>query len=87
MRDRLQEISLATQTLENTQFILILDECPCHLHVGVLDIWLLYVPARLTYLLQPLDVYGFGAYKTALMRLFRLREEGGQLSRNHWIRF
>lgn len=92
MRDILQEISFAAQTLENTQLILMLDACPCHLHGGVigmanaLDIWLLFVPARLTYLLQPLDVYGFAAYKTALMRLFRLHEKDGELSRNHWIR-
>ena len=36
MRDILQEISFAAQTLENTQLILMLDACPCHLHGGVI---------------------------------------------------
>ena len=92
MQDILAEIAAVTESMENTQVVLLLHQCPCHVHQGVitkansLNMWVVYVPARLTYLLQPLDVFAFSAYKSALMRQFRLRENAGDLCRGDWIR-
>jgi hypothetical protein len=52
------------------------DAAPLHLHDEVLEafissgIWPIVVPARLTWMLQPLDTHGFILYKNWLRRAF-----------------
>ena len=57
----LQVISNAVSHRADLQPVLILDVAPCHIHEAVmrkarsLGIWLVYVPAQVTSLVQPLD--------------------------------
>ena len=54
----------------------LLDCCSSHLHTKIHQvafrqgIWLCYIPAKLTWLLQPLDVSAFRLYKFHLRRRF-----------------
>ena len=64
------------------EIVLLLDCCPVHYTPEVLlaardaGIHLVLVPARLTWLLQPLDVYGFAVFKRHLRaKMLRLRIE------------
>ena len=62
--------------LETRQPILSFDAAPLHLHDGVLEefiaarIWFMVIPARLTWMMQPLDTHGFVLYKNWLRRHF-----------------
>lgn len=79
----LVKLSEALVDNPNLQPILLLDCVGCHIHAKVaakaeeLGIWIVVVPARLTFLLQPLDVYAFSAYKAFLTKLF-LEAQGAQ---------
>ena len=59
------------------QPVLILDVAPCHIHRSVIDkakmlgLWLVFVPALITCLVQPLDTHGFFAFKSWLRRQYR----------------
>jgi hypothetical protein len=59
------------------QQTLLLDTCGCHVSdvvtakAAALNIWLVPVPAGLTHLLQPLDVYVFVGYKRYLREVYR----------------
>lgn len=59
------------------QPVLILDVAQCHIHRSVLDkakqlgLWLVFVPALITCLVQPLDTHGFFAFKSWLRRQYR----------------
>lgn len=61
----------------NLQVVLIVDCAKCHLSLRVLErvrtlgLWLMFVPAGLTYLLQPLDFYVFHRLKAFLRSEFR----------------
>ena len=63
--------SIAAQRgrIGDVQLILILDAAKIHLHADVLrackgiGAWLIVVPARMTFLLQPLDTHVFATYK------------------------
>ena len=75
------------------QPVILLDMAPCHIDHQViaaanrLGLWLLYVPARLTYLLQPLDVAAFCRFKQHLNSLFLARQDTtGTLKTSDWIR-
>ena len=63
--------------LDDYQPILIFDACKVHLVPNVLlychalGIWPLVVPARLTWLLQPLDVNGFWRLKSLIRRSYQ----------------
>lgn len=66
------------------QPILLLDMCFAHLgsrltdHASQRGLWLLPVPAGLTYLIQPLDTHCFGLYKRRWRRAYqRLRQAVG----------
>ena len=66
----LKILKLALEPLLVTmQPILSFDAAPLHLRpevielLGILDIWWFLVPKKLTWLLQPLDVYSFSRYK------------------------
>ena len=58
--------------IPNSQVILLLDSHKAHLNKNVLElavslnIWVLVVPAKLTWLLQPLDAHVFAKYKKYL---------------------
>ena len=87
----LDRINAAMAAFPQKQAILLLDCAPCHTQweviskANALNLWLLFVPARLTSLLQPLDVCAFGAYKHRLRRAFLCREAEGTLSRKAWV--
>jgi len=77
------------------QLMLTLDVAPCHIHPIVsqcaarLGIWLLYIPAKMTYLLQPLDTHCFSSMKMRLKRKFqdaRRNSQSGQVSAEDWLR-
>lgn len=75
------------------QPILIMDCAPCHLHASIvnraaaLGIWVVYVPARLTWLLQPLDVSTFSAYKAFLRKTYNeSSQSSGQVSKEDWFK-
>ena len=74
------------------QPIVLLDACPCHIHPRVaaaaeeLGLWLVVVPAKLTFLVQPLDVYAFSPYKACLAKLFAEHEDAtGNLEVLSWM--
>ena len=71
------------------QPVLLMDACRLHLHASVVaaclaqGIWPIVVPARTTFLLQPLDTHGFKPYKEHLREAYqraRLRTPNGELS-------
>ena len=71
------------------QPVLLMDACKCHLPRNVLlachqvGIWVVIVPALLTWLIQPLDTHGFQRYKAHLQEKYqeaRIRGGGGVLS-------
>ena len=63
--------------LDRYQPVLMFDAAPLHLADEVMheltsaSIWYLVVPARLTWLLQPLDTHGFAKYKWHLKKRFQ----------------
>ena len=65
----LTEIAIVLAEFPGFQCILVLDCAPIHLTSRVLrmasdlGIWLLPVPARCTFLLQPCDTHVFSPYK------------------------
>ena len=79
--------------LAEWQPIVVLDAATCHLGAEVvakanaLGLWLLVVPANLTWLLQPLDAHVFSSYKAFLRREY-LREASlspdGVISDEKW---
>lgn len=81
--------------LATFQPVLLLDVAPCHLDPMVmkqaarLGIWLVYIPAKVTSLLQPLDTHGFAAFKTWLRRGFqelRSASPDGQVAGVEWVK-
>ena len=86
----LESIAAAVTPFPAKQAILVLDCAPCHTHWEViakansLNVWLLFIPARLTSLLQPLDVSVFARYKARLRTAFLSREANGTLDRRLW---
>jgi hypothetical protein len=79
---------------EQYQPILLLDCCSAHLSAAVLaaasnqGIWIVIIPARLTWLLQPLDVYIFRNFKRELQKHFRrlIKESiDGRVSDHAWL--
>ena len=76
------------------QPVLFMDAANCHIHPCVaqscaaLNIWLIVVPARLTWLLQPLDTHAFREYKAffkAAYQRARLETEDGQLTVGQFV--
>ena len=62
---------------ERYQPVLMFDASPLHIHDDVMaelaarSIWYIVIPARLTWLLQPLDTHGFAKYKRYLKQRFQ----------------
>jgi len=80
--------------LGDRQIILLLDCAPCHIHwrtanhAAKLGIWLVYIPAKMTYLLQPLDRYIFAGLKQHLKELLlraRALQIRGAVSPQTWL--
>ena len=77
-----------------TWILLVLDCANCHLdtrtvrHLRSLGILVLFIPSKLTYLLQPCDVEVFGPFKEALKRLSllkRIENHDGSVSFGDWL--
>jgi len=75
--------------------ILLLDTAPSHTNSVVYnacnrnDIRFLFVPAKMTWLLQPLDVAGFAIFKLRLRQFYRreqIRARHGQVATVTWMR-
>lgn len=88
----LRKIADAMSEFESMQPIVLLDACPCHIHPQVaaaaedLGLWLAVVPAKLTFLVQPLDVYAFAPYKSCLAKLCAEAEDAhGALEAVSWM--
>lgn len=77
MCEILDLLATALQQIPGFQPILLMDTCGCHISdvvtakAAALNIWLVPVPAGLTHLLQPLDVYVFVGYKRYLRESYR----------------
>ena len=83
--------SLISST-KNHQIIILLDVAPCHIDELVistanrLNLWLIFVPARMTFMLQPLDVSCLQAYKSVLNQQFMERQDkDGTLRTKEWF--
>ena len=77
------------------QIILYMDCAKQHMGPEVIasarayNIWLCFIPAKLTWLMQPADTHAFARYKSCLVRQMlqlRQQEEGGVLSVPHWVK-
>lgn len=75
------------------QPVLVLDTASCHTSprlvrcAGANSIWISFVPAKLTYMLQPLDTHVFASYKSCLRRLYRQAKIDGKglVSPARWL--
>ena len=92
MKRILEKIAGAMVEFADLQAIVLLDCAPCHVHPEVaavaeeLGLWLAVTPAKLTFLLQPLDVFAFSPYKSCLAKLFAAREKpDGELGVVEWM--
>ena len=62
---------------DRLQPILLLDACPVHMGLRFLRacakwrLWVVFVPARMTWLLQPADTHCFAMFKAKLRELFQ----------------
>lgn len=81
--------------MRHVQPILIMDANGCHTTADIialcrlLGIWPVVVPAKLTWLLQPLDTHGFAAYKAFLRKAYqraRIRSLNGVLDLAGFLR-
>jgi hypothetical protein len=87
-------LSASLLMLPTLQPILVLDVAPCHTTFAVigkaaeLGIWLAFVPAKLTCLLQPLDTHIFALYKRFLSKAYqdeRPRHPTGVVTLEAWV--
>lgn len=82
MCEILTEVSKVFEKHPGKQAILALDCAPIHITRKVaqkahdLGIWLLVIPAKCTWLLQPLDCFTFSPYKAYLKNLYRSSKDG-----------
>ena len=92
MLDILREIALAMSEFPEFQPILVMDCVQIHLARKVLDraavlgIWILPVPAKCTFLLQPCDAHVFSPYKAFLRRAYRdCKTDEGIVTPEAWM--
>ena len=77
MVEILEELAKVTSQYPECQFVLLLDVAQIHLSKAVIraaadhNIWLLFVPPKCTWLLQPLDACTFSSYKSFLRNAYR----------------
>jgi hypothetical protein len=93
MQDILREISSVMSDFPSLQPILVMDTVGVHVTNAVLrtasdlNLWLLIVPARTTYALQPLDTHVFSPYKAFLKRAYRdSKDEAGNVTPQAWAK-
>ena len=93
MSDILLEIALVLTEFPGLQPILVFDCASIHLPSSVLrtanalGIWILPVPARCTFLLQPCDTHVFSPYKAYLQNKYReSKNEDGDVTPEAWAR-
>ncbi len=91
--DILDLLAEALRDFPTLQPILLLDTASCHINdpvaakAGSFNIWLAPVPAGLTHLLQPLDVYGSAGYKGFLKSVHRTeRAAHGKVTPQSWLK-
>lgn len=74
---------------QRLQPVLLMDACRLHLHISIAraclaqKIWLIVVPAKMTWLLQPLDTHAFSRYKVYLRTAYqraRIATADGEVS-------
>ena len=92
MSQILKRIKEALAEFEGLQGIILLDCASCHIHPQVAaaaeecGLWLAVVPARLTFLVQPLDVYALSPYKACLAKAFaEAEDDNGNLETVSWM--
>ena len=77
------------------QIILVVDAARCHIHRDIVnhacrhDMWMLYVPAKMTWLLQPLDAYVFAGFKAHLKQQYadpHYTPEATSMPTINWLR-
>ena len=80
--------------LFSCQPVLLLDACRLHFATPIIQacvrshLWLVFVPARLTWLLQPCDTHAFQRYKLILRNAYqasRARSATGELSMSEFL--
>ena len=90
----LDQIKNSVAHRPDIQPMLLLDTASCHLDAAVMrkaqaaGIWLVYIPARMTSLLQPLDTHGFSSFKAWLKRQFadlQSASKDGMVRRLDWF--
>ena len=92
MCEILELLAASLRDFPGFQPILLLDTCSCHVtdtvaaKAAALNIWLVPVPAGLTHLLQPLDVYTFSGYKQFLQNAHKqARADHGDVDARAWL--
>ena len=95
MKKILQTISDCLSHRDDVQPVLVLDVAECHIHKEVmqkakaLGIWLVFVPASITSLVQPLDTHAFWSFKAWLRRQYaslRGKSPQGIVEELSWLR-
>ena len=95
MQRMLSKISAAVSHRKDLQPVLIIDAATCHLSMPVmlkaraLGIWLIFVPAGITCLVQPLDTHAFASFKGWLRDQYAKLQglaAGGIVCRVNWLR-
>lgn len=92
MKRVLVSLNEALQHFPHYQPILVMDTASCHTNAklvraaGELGIWIAFIPAKLTFLLQPLDTHAFAGYKACLKKLFWEARGKGELTSLAWIK-
>ena len=79
---------------ESHEFVLVLDVARCHVHSSIfslasrLGVRLVFVPAKLTWLLQPADTHVFARFKFRLRQLWHsllVASSSGTVSNETWL--
>ena len=77
------------------QVIFVVDAARCHIHRDIVnhacrhDMWMLEVPAKMTWLLQPLDAYVFAGFKAHLKQQYadpHYTPEATSMPTINWLR-
>ena len=88
-------VKLLADLLVTHQLILVVDCAKCHIHRTIfacatkLGVRLLYIPAKLTWLLQPADTHAFALLKRRLRERFlqlRIASATGEVSHEAWMK-
>ena len=73
----LELVACLAEYKESHRIVLLLDCCPCHLDSTYINtlanngIAVVFIPAKMTWLLQPLDTHAFSSFKLAVAERYR----------------